>query len=95
MAQIFVYKGIVKEGGIFKVDINKKLMEHDKRSHRYSMITDEERKKAQREGDRKPEKKKDAAKRSETFKQQKNQPQFICTSHKCIWFKNLQIARQT
>ena len=47
VAQRFVYDGIVKEGGIFKVDINKKLMQHVKRSHRYSTIANEERKKAQ------------------------------------------------
>lgn len=43
---------------MFKVDINKRLMEHVKRSHKYSAIADGERKKAQTEADRKTRRKK-------------------------------------
>ena len=58
VVQKFVYKGIFKKVSIFKVDINKKLMGHVKRSHRYNTITDEERKKAQTEGEKKREERK-------------------------------------
>ena len=47
VAQRFVYEGVVKEDGIFKIVNNKKLMEHVKRPHRYSLITNEERREAQ------------------------------------------------
>ena len=55
MEQKFVCEEIAKKDGLFKNDINKKLMELMKRSRRYSMIPDEERKKAQTEGDEKRE----------------------------------------
>ena len=58
VVQKFVYEGIFKKVSIFKVDINKKLMGHVKRSHRYNTITDEERKKAQTEGEKKTRRKK-------------------------------------
>ena len=49
VVQRSVYEKVVKQDDIFKVDINKKLMEHVKRSHRYSPIVTDERKKAQTE----------------------------------------------
>ena len=71
-AQRFVYEGVVKGGGIFNFYNNKKLMEHVKRSHRYSTITNEEKEEAQTEGDEIPEERKPLRKKIPDLHVEKN-----------------------